>query len=147
MWWTSIVWSGTYPINKFMCLWIWCNLKFYMVCDKLFIINQHKFLVSYFLYLVFCKTKLVANVHEKVHPLSFSIPIFIHKYHSSMTCGRIFFHVTKYFVLGVMKYYLNILSMLEEYSKKIWSYSLMLTCSCSWNNIHVYVSTFELEIL
>jgi hypothetical protein len=90
---------------------------------------------------IFCKTKLVANVHEKVHPFSFFIHIFIYKYHSFVTHVRIFFHVTKYFVLGMTKYSLNILSTWEEYSKKN---SFLLPCSChllmfmlvgSWNNI------------
>jgi hypothetical protein len=98
-------------------------------CDKLFTINQHKFLVSCFFCSIFCKTKFIVNVHEKFHPFSFlstfsSINI-IHKYHSSMTCGRIFFRVTKYYVVGVIKYSLNILSMWEEYYKKIRSYSFV----------------------
>jgi hypothetical protein len=42
-----------------------------------------------------------------------------------MTVGRIFFHFTKYFVLGVTKYSLKIMYMLEKYSKKIQSYSLV----------------------
>ncbi len=62
---------------------------------------------------------------------------FIHKYHSSMTCERIFFHITKYFVLGVTKYSLNILSMWEEYSKKD---SVLLPCSCS--QAHEIVSLY-----
>jgi hypothetical protein len=108
-------------VNKFMCHWIWFNLKFYMVwmlqswnilgsngiwntnskynlnisCHELFTINQHKFLVSCFFCSIFHKTKLVTNVHEKIPPLSFFIHTFIPKYHSSMTHGRIFCHVTK----------------------------------------------------
>jgi len=31
-------------------------------------------------------------------------PIFIHKYHSFVKRGIMFFHVTKYYVLGVTKY-------------------------------------------
>jgi len=61
---------------------------------------------------------LVVNVHEKVHPFSFFIHIFIYKYHPFIMHGKIFFHITKYFVLGVTKYSLNILSMWEEYLKK-----------------------------
>ncbi len=105
-------------------------------CDKLFTINQHKFLVSCFFCLVYCKTKLIANVHEKVHPLSCFIHIFIHKYNSFMTCGKIFFHITKYFVLSVKKYSLNILSTWEEYLKKD---SVLLPCSCSPIDVHAHI--------
>jgi len=92
-------------------------------CDELFTINQHKFLISCFFCSVFRKTKFVANVHEKVHPLSFFIHIFIHKYHSYVTCGKIFFHVTKYFILGVIEYFLKDL--------------VLLPCSCSPTHVHV----------
>jgi hypothetical protein len=92
---------------------------------------------------------LVANVHEKVHPLSFFIQIFIYKYHSSMTCGKIFFHVTKYSILGVTKYILNIPSMWEEYSKKD---SVMLPYSCfiysrSCSHAHEITSLQEQSII
>ncbi len=57
---------------------------------------------------------LVMNVDKKFIHCHF-IHIFIHKYHSFMTHDKIFFHITKYFVLGVTKYSLNILSTWEEY--------------------------------
>jgi hypothetical protein len=115
-------------------------------CDELFIINQHKFLV-------FCLECIMLQMFMKKF-----IHIFIHKYHSSMIHGRIFFHVTKYFVLGVTKYTLNIPSMWEEYSKK---YLVVFPCSCSlvhahvftlmlagsWNNIPLFNRKCELEIM
>jgi hypothetical protein len=98
-----------------------------------FTINQHKFLVSCFFCSVFYKTKLVANVYEKFHLLWFFIPIFIHKYHSSMTCGKTFFHVTKYSILGVTKYYFKYLVHVGRIFKKRFGPAplLMFTCSCS----------------
>ncbi len=124
-------------------------------CERLVTINQHKFIVSFFCSF-FCKIKLVVNVHEKVHPLSFFIPIFIHKYYSYVLRGRIFFHVTIYYILGVTKYSLNIMSTLEGYSKKdlvLLPYScslahvrvplfmFMLPCSCSLACVHAPMLT------
>jgi hypothetical protein len=92
------------------------------------------FFVSCFFCSTFYRTKLATNVHEKIHPFSFFIHIFIHKYHSFMTHGRILFHVTKYFVLSVIEYFLNILSTWEEYSEKD---LVMFPCSCSPTHVHV----------
>jgi hypothetical protein len=44
------------------------------------------------------------------------------------TCEKIFFHITKYFVLSAEEYFKNILSMWEEYFKKD---SVLVPCSCS----------------
>jgi hypothetical protein len=129
---SNFIWFGCYKAR------IWnpsSNISWAFHVTGLFTINQHKFLVSCFFCLVFCKTKLVVNVHENIHPLSFFNPVFIHKYRSSMRHGKIFFHITKYFILGVTKYSLNIMSTLEEYSKKD---SILLPCSCSLARAHVH---------
>jgi len=64
-----------------------------------------------------------------IHPLEKFIHIiyhlfFIREYRSSMTCAKIFFHVTKYFIPCVKK----ISWMLARYS---WKDLFKLTCSCS----------------
>ncbi len=102
-------------------------------CVKFLKINQHKFVPLFFVQF-FVNKSYVANIHKKVHPFSFFIQFFIHKYLSSMNTWQNILPHHQIFYPMCQIYLQNILLMSIKYSKRD---SFMFTYSHSPNNIHV----------
>jgi hypothetical protein len=116
-------WPKQIPSISYISYFI---LRKYEIWLEHFVSNYSKQTNINFFHLVFfvqfsTKKKFVANFHKKHSCILFSSTNIIHPWMH----GKIFFHVTKYFVLNVKRYSPNISSMWAQYSKKIQSCSFV----------------------